>query len=78
MNRGTLLLNNDEIKEILKFIYIEKLEIALQNEEVQKSILFNEEELESILDAIGIVDNNEILLAVKDKISKLLLSFRNL
>ena len=50
----------------------------MQNEEVQKSILFNEEELESILDAIGIVDNNEILLAVKDKISKLLLSFRNL
>jgi len=78
MNRGTLLLNNNEIKEVLKYIYIEKLEIALQNEEVQKSILFNEEELESILDAIGIVDNNEILLAVKDKISKLLLSFRNL
>ena len=48
MNRGTLLLNNNEIKEVLKYIYIEKLEIALQNEEVQKSILFNEEELESI------------------------------
>ena len=78
MNRGTLLLNNDEIGEILKLIYIEKLNIALENKEEEKSILFNEEELESILDAIGIVDNNEILYIIKDKISKLLLTFRSL
>lgn len=78
MNRGTLLLNNDEIREILKLIYIEKLNIALENKEEEKSILFNEEELESILDAIGIVDNNEILYIIKDKISKLLLTFRSL
>lgn len=76
MNRGTLLLNNDEIREILKLIYIEKLNIALENIEEEKSILFNEEELESILDAIGGITNNELLNQVKNKASNLLRSFR--
>ena len=76
MNRGTLLLNNDEIGEILKLIYIEKLNIALENKEEEKSVLFNEEELESILDAIGGITNNELLNQVKNKASNLLRSFR--
>ncbi len=76
MNRGTLLLNNDEIGEILKLIYIEKLNIALENKEEEKSVLFNEEELESILDAIGGITNNELLNQVKNKVSNLLRSFR--
>lgn len=76
MNRGTLLLNDDEIGEILKLIYIEKLNIALENKEEEKSVLFNEEELESILDAIGGITNNELLNQVKNKVSNLLRSFR--
>ncbi len=76
MNRRTLLLNDDEIGEILKLIYIEKLNIALENKEEEKSILFNEEELESILDAIGGITNNELLNQVKNKVSNLLRSFR--
>jgi hypothetical protein len=48
------------------------------NLEEENRLFVNEEELESILDEIGIVEDDEILLTARNKISDLLASFRNL
>jgi hypothetical protein len=76
MNRGVIILTKKELKELVKYYQLEKLSIALGSLENTNSIFLNEDELENIMDEIGIVNNNPILNEVKKKISDLFLSFR--
>lgn len=77
MKRGILVLNKDELIELSKVINSEKIKIALENLKEENKILTNEEELESILDEIGLPQNNVILNSAVIKISDLLHSLRN-
>jgi hypothetical protein len=76
MQRGVLILNQNELKELTKYVELKKLDIALENISEVNKIFVNEEELETILDQIGIVTDNEVLSSARSKVSQLLLSFR--
>lgn len=77
MRRGILVLNSDELIELGRVVELEKIEIALENLKEENRILTNEDELENILDEIGIPEENVILKSVVTKISDLLHSLRN-
>ena len=78
MQRGVLTLNREEMIELLKVESFNNIVEQNENLSDENRIFVNEEELEGILDEIGIVENNEILLSARSKISDLLRSFRNL
>lgn len=86
MKRGIIVLSKDELKELVKYFNIYtsntqlqiKIKAAYENIQHKNSILVSDEELESILDEIGIVDNsNTLLKEVTDNISKTLITLRN-
>jgi hypothetical protein len=77
MKRGILVLNSNELIELGKVTSSEKIKIALENLQEENRILTNDEELESILDEIGLSQNNVILNSAVTKISNLLHSLRN-
>jgi hypothetical protein len=77
MKRGILVLNSNELIELGKVTSSEKIKIALENLQEENRILTNDEELESILDEIGLSQNNVILNSAVTKISDLLHSLRN-
>jgi histone H3/H4 len=76
MQRGVLVLTKEELEEIVKNVDIRILNIAYENIQEENKIFVNEEDLESILDQIGIQSDNEILNTVRTKVSELLRSFR--
>lgn len=78
MQRGILILSKEQILALLIYSTFDKLVVDKVNLEEENRIFVNEEELESILDEIGIVEDDEILLTARNKISDLLASFRNL
>ena len=87
MNRGVLKLTNTEAQELLKSLNLNnyagtplanKLQsIDLNNQEIE--IFLSEDEIENILDEIGMVDpsSNQLLSSAMNKITKLLGSFHN-
>jgi hypothetical protein len=77
MRRGILILNSDELIELGRAVELEKIKIALENLKGENRILTNEDELENILDEIGIPEDNVILKSAITKISDLLHSLRN-
>lgn len=77
MKRGILILNSEELIELGKVIDSEKIKIALENLKEENRILTNDEELENILDEIGLPNDNTILKSAVTKISNLLHSLRN-
>jgi len=77
MKRGIVVLNKDELIELSKAIDLEKIKIALENLKEENRILTNEEELENILDEIGMPEDNTVLKSAVTKISDLLHSLRN-
>ena len=77
MKRGILILNSDELIELGRVVELEKIKIALENLKEENRILTNEDELENILDEIGMPEENIILKSVVTKISNLLHSLRN-
>ena len=79
MQRGILVLSKEELEEIVKYINLDKFNLARQNIQDENKVFVNEEELENILDEIGYMksEGNGILRSLLDKISKLLYSFRN-
>jgi hypothetical protein len=77
MRRGILVLNSDELIELGRAVELEKIKIALENLKGENRILTNEDELENILDEIGIPEDNVILKSAVTKISDLLHSLRN-
>ena len=79
MQRGILVLSKEELEEIVKYINLDKFNLARQNIQDENKVFVNEEELENILDEIGYMksEGNAILRSLLDKISKLLYSFRN-
>ena len=77
MKRGILILNSNELIELSKAIDLEKIKIALENLKEENRILTNEEELENILDEIGMPEDNTVLKSAVTKISDLLHSLRN-
>jgi PHD/YefM family antitoxin component YafN of YafNO toxin-antitoxin module len=78
MQRGILTLNRDELLELGKSVNSEKIKIALENLKEENRILINEEELENILDEIGMPEDNTVLKSAVEKVSDLLHSFRNI
>ena len=78
MNRGVLELTKEEVNELNKVISLEKFSLASENDEAEKKIFVNEEELEGILDEIGLINDNEIIASVKEKVYELLKRFRGL
>jgi hypothetical protein len=76
MQRGVLILTKEELEEIVKHVDIRMLHIAFENIQEENKIFVNEEDLESILDQIGIQSDNEMLNTVRKKVSELLRSFR--
>jgi hypothetical protein len=77
MRRGILVLNSDELIELGRAVELEKIKIALENLKGENRILTNEDELENILDEIGMLEDNVILKSAVTKISDLLHSLRN-
>ena len=77
MKRGILVLNSDELVELGRAVEQEKIKIALENIKEENKILTNDEELENILDEIGLPDDNIVLKSAVIKISDLLHSLRN-
>jgi hypothetical protein len=77
MRRGILVLNSDELIELGRAVELEKIKIALENLKGENRILTNEDELENILDEIGMPEDNVILKSAVTKISDLLHSLRN-
>jgi hypothetical protein len=77
MRRGILVLNSDELIELGRSVEQEKIKIALENLKEENRILTNEDELENILDEIGMPEDNVILKSAVTKISDLLHSLRN-
>jgi hypothetical protein len=77
MRRGILVLNSDELIELGRAVELEKIKIALENLKEENRILTNEDELENILDEIGMPEDNVILKSAVTKISDLLHSLRN-
>jgi len=77
MRRGILVLNSDELIELGRVVELEKIRIALENLKEENRILTNEDELENMLDEIGIPEENVILKSAVTKISDLLHSLRN-
>jgi hypothetical protein len=77
MRRGILVLNSDELIELGRAVELEKIKIALENLKGENRILTNEDELENILDEIGMPEDNVILKSAITKISDLLHSLRN-
>lgn len=77
MRRGILVLNSDELIELGRAVELEKIKIALENLKEENRILTNEDELENILDEIGLPEDNVILKSAVTKISDLLHSLRN-
>jgi hypothetical protein len=77
MRRGILVLNSDELIELGRAVESEKIKIALENLKGENRILTNEDELENILDEIGMPEDNVILKSAVTKISDLLHSLRN-
>jgi hypothetical protein len=78
MQRGVLTLNKEEMIELFKVESFNRIVEDKESLSDENRIFVNEEELEGILDEIGIIENNEILLSARSKISDLLRSFRNL
>ena len=76
MNRGTLILTNQELQDLHSYVNFEKLNIALENIREENRVFLNEDELESILDEIGGITDIDSIKNIKEKISTLLLSFR--
>jgi hypothetical protein len=77
MQRGVLLLTKEELEEIVKHVDIRILNIAYENIQEENKIFVNEEDLESILDQVGMQSDNEVLNTVRTKVSELLRSFRS-
>jgi len=77
VKRGILVLNSDELVELGRAVEQEKIKIALENIKEENKILTNDEELENILDEIGLPDDNIVLKSAVIKISDLLHSLRN-
>lgn len=77
MRRGIFVLNSDELIELGRAVESEKIKIALENLKGENRILTNEDELENILDEIGMPEDNVILKSAVTKISDLLHSLRN-
>ena len=77
MKRGILILNSDELIELGRVVDQEKIQLALEDLKEENRILTNEDELEYILDEIGILEDNVILKSAVTKISDLLHSLRN-
>lgn len=77
MRRGIVVLNSDELIELGRVIELEKIKIALESLEKENRIFLNEEELENILDEIGMPEDNVILKSAVKKLSELLHSLRN-
>ena len=77
MKRGIVVLNRDELIELSKISSSEKIKIALENLQEENKILTNDEELENILDEIGMPKDNTVLKSAVTKISNLLHSLRN-
>ncbi len=77
MRRGIFVLNSDELIELGRAVELEKIKIALENLKEENRILTNEDELENILDEIGMPEDNVILKSAVTKISDLLHSLRN-
>ncbi|HRY22333.1 MAG TPA: hypothetical protein P5311_01025 [Candidatus Dojkabacteria bacterium] len=76
MRRGILVLNRDELIELGRASSLDKIKIALEDLKEENRILTNEEELENILDEIGMPESNEILISALRKMSDLLRSLR--
>jgi len=76
MRRGILVLNSDELIELGRASSLDKIEIALEDLKEENRILTNEEELENILDEIGMPESSEILISALQKMSDLLRSLR--
>lgn len=86
MKRGIIVFSKDELNELIKHFNMDacdnaqlkvKLKAAYETIQDENSILISDDELEIILDDIGIVDeNNTLLKSVTEKISKTLIALR--
>ena len=79
MNRGVIVLDRNELLEVGKYIKsIEKINIALGDIKDENSIFLNEDEMEYILDEIGYITDNSLIVSVREKISNLVREFSSL
>ncbi len=76
MKRGILTLSREELLTLASCVENEKLKIAVENLQGENRILTTDEELENILDVIGIPEPNTVICNISEKISSLLLSLR--
>jgi len=87
MQRGMLILNKEELDQLFTVLDIsvfrgtqlfEKLNSASGSNNTQVRILLSEDELESIIDEIGMpFSDNQILNSALEKINTLMMSFRD-
>jgi hypothetical protein len=86
MKRGILTITLKEFTELIEFIDIKnyagstlgnKLGSVEDVENDQVRIQVSEEELEQLLDDIGLVTDNDNLISLRKKISDMLLKFRS-
>ncbi|OGC45025.1 hypothetical protein A2400_02765 [candidate division WS6 bacterium RIFOXYB1_FULL_33_14] len=87
MQRGILILNKEELNQLFTVLDIsvftgtqlfEKLNSASGSIEPEVRILLSEDELESIIDEMGMpFSNNQVLNSALEKINALMLSFRD-
>jgi hypothetical protein len=77
MKRGILILSREELLTLVSYVESAKLKIAVENLQDENRILTTDEELENILDAIGIPEPNTIICNISEKTSSLLLSLRD-
>ncbi len=87
MQRGVLTISKEELDQLFTILDIsiftgtqlfEKLNSASGSTQTEVRILLSEDELESIIDEIGMpFSDNQILNSVLEKINTLMLSFRD-
>ncbi len=87
MQRGMLIISREELEQLLTVLDIsiftgtqlfEKLNSASGSTESEVRILLSEDELESIIDEIGMpFSDNQILNSALEKINTLMISFRD-
>jgi len=87
MQRGLLILSKEELEQLFTVLDLslfsgtqlfEKLNSASGSTQTDVRILLSEDELESIIDEIGMpFSDNQILNSALEKINTLMLSFRN-
>ena len=77
MHRGVLILTREELLDLVKHVDFDKLNIASNNIKDVNKIFVNEEDLEVILDQIGLISGSEVLGSTREKVAELLRSFRS-